>query len=648
MSTAQDVIDLTISPSVPSAPLTFRGLLHHRTPSPAHEAPSGSDRQRQKRRRVDVDSDVEFVTADPGVDVDQSQSEVQQPADTSQPSSILTHISTWEIPPDVVANYKPHPIGEDSPQVSLGPVLADQPIASSFSYTAPIYLSDSDEPIVISPKADSISSGAAPIVIPDKSHSPSPLPPSTSTPTVSTSEALSAYTCPICFSPPTNATLTPCGHICCGQCLFTAVKSIIRRNMVVAMDRAPAARCPVCRAEIPGWDGRGGGVIGLKMQVLIPSPRLPHLDVRTTHSHVNICVSGSTGSFGALAIAFSNLVRTTILGWRSRRLLQQCRSISAGRVCRAILNSTPDTTDLISTAQKHGYKATSSTAKGKRKDELTMLSVLLDIFKHEEYAYFFFYSFLRTSYIKRLTARAPAGSKAPVLSTAAELSLGAAAGALSQIFTIPVSVIATRQQVGRSSRAQTPSESANPRDDDDDDDSLLGVAREIIREEGVTGLWLGIKPGMVLTVNPAITYGVYERLKSILLLARTASGAADKLTPGISFLLGAFSKTLATIVTYPYIMAKVRIQARTSEHDAKEENVLPHSSRPPAKAKQSGALGLLIRVLETEGFVGWYQGMSAQIIKAVLSQALLFVSKEQFERWALALMILFSKLSAAS
>ncbi|KAH7928314.1 hypothetical protein BV22DRAFT_1005080 [Leucogyrophana mollusca] len=81
-------------------------------------------------------------------------------------------------------------------------------------------------------------------------------------------EPLSAYTCPICFSPPTNATLTPCGHICCGSCLFTAVKSTMRRNMVVAMDRAPLPRCPVCRAEIPGWDGRGGGVIGLKLQVV--------------------------------------------------------------------------------------------------------------------------------------------------------------------------------------------------------------------------------------------------------------------------------------------------------------------------------------------------------------------------------------------
>ncbi|KAF8557109.1 hypothetical protein OG21DRAFT_1505732 [Imleria badia] len=159
----------------------------------------------RKRRRLDD------VAADS--DVDRSQS---------------TQISTWEIPPDVVQSLP------ESPKAS--PV--DQPIPAS---SVPI---DSDDPIVVSPKVDRIR-----------------VPPSVP-------EPLSTYTCPICFSAPTNATLTPCGHICCGLCLFTAVKSTIRRNMVVAMDRAPAARCPVCRAEIPGWDGRGGGVVGLKMQVL--------------------------------------------------------------------------------------------------------------------------------------------------------------------------------------------------------------------------------------------------------------------------------------------------------------------------------------------------------------------------------------------
>ena len=140
----------------------------------SHPSEDG-DHQRQKRRRVDVDECV-------------------APAGTSQPSTILTQISTWEIPPDV------------------------QPAEKS----PPIELSDSDD---LSPKT-----------------APSRVPASSAAPSVSTPEPLSAYTCPICFSPPTNATLTPCGHICCGACLFTAVKSTIRRNMAIAMDRAPPPR----------------------------------------------------------------------------------------------------------------------------------------------------------------------------------------------------------------------------------------------------------------------------------------------------------------------------------------------------------------------------------------------------------------------
>lgn len=53
-------------------------------------------------------------------------------------------------------------------------------------------------------------------------------------------ELLSEYTCPICFSPPTNATLIPCGHVCCGSCLFMAVKSSIKRGAYMAGDASMA------------------------------------------------------------------------------------------------------------------------------------------------------------------------------------------------------------------------------------------------------------------------------------------------------------------------------------------------------------------------------------------------------------------------
>ncbi|RPD55013.1 hypothetical protein L226DRAFT_515393 [Lentinus tigrinus ALCF2SS1-7] len=78
-------------------------------------------------------------------------------------------------------------------------------------------------------------------------------------------EPLAAYNCPVCFSPPSYATITPCGHVLCGDCLFTAVKTTMKRG---AYTLPPGERmmpaCPVCRAPIPGWDGKGGGVIGLR------------------------------------------------------------------------------------------------------------------------------------------------------------------------------------------------------------------------------------------------------------------------------------------------------------------------------------------------------------------------------------------------
>ena len=162
-----------------------------------------------------------------------------------------------------------------------------------------------------------------------------------------------------------------------------------------------------------------------------------------------------------------------------------------------------------------------------------------------EYAYFFFYSLVRTSYLKRLAARRPAGSSAAKLSTVAELALGAVAGALAQIFTIPVSVIATRQQLG----APKGKGKSMADEEEEHDGSFLGVAREIVREEGIAGLWLGIKPGLVLTVNPAITYGVFERIKGAVLAARESVGDMNtSLGPGLSFALGASSKSLATVV----------------------------------------------------------------------------------------------------
>jgi hypothetical protein len=46
---------------------------------------------------------------------------------------------------------------------------------------------------------------------------------------------------------------------------------------------------------------------------------------------------------------------------------------------------------------------------------------------------------------------------------------------------------------------------------------MFDTAREVITsDDGYSGLWRGLKASLVLVVNPAITYGAYQRLREII------------------------------------------------------------------------------------------------------------------------------------
>ncbi|KAJ3992830.1 hypothetical protein F5050DRAFT_1786221 [Lentinula boryana] len=52
--------------------------------------------------------------------------------------------------------------------------------------------------------------------------------------------------------------MIPCGHVACGPCLFTAVKTALRMMMDGAMGDEDGPRCPIRRALIHprmGWKG---------------------------------------------------------------------------------------------------------------------------------------------------------------------------------------------------------------------------------------------------------------------------------------------------------------------------------------------------------------------------------------------------------
>ncbi|KAG1774515.1 hypothetical protein EV702DRAFT_1124540 [Suillus placidus] len=301
-----DTIDLTMSSTLLPVPSTSRNRLPRsatssRSSSQASRSQSGGPRpsedtsdhaeedlshHRRKRRRIDVSgeeqNDVHQIhEACPSLLSNPPENNVLElEASTSSQVASSSLLSSWNIAPDLIPGSSSS-LDEELELVDQLP-LTQEGTSPSVSQITDV---PSDDVVVVSP---TLSPGRTlpslrPIVIDDPiplemmgvftpkpatSQNPHVPPLNVASSSSSAPEPLSAYTCPICFSPPTNATLTPCGHICCGACLFAAAKSTVKRNMAIAMDRAPVPRCPICRAEIHGWDGRGGGVIGLKVAVV--------------------------------------------------------------------------------------------------------------------------------------------------------------------------------------------------------------------------------------------------------------------------------------------------------------------------------------------------------------------------------------------
>lgn len=215
------------------------------------------------------------------------------------------------------------------------------------------------------------------------------------------------------------------------------------------------------------------------------------------------------------------------------------------------------------------------------------------------FAYFYWYTFVRSRYLRR------AGNP-PALSSATELLLGAVAGVLAQLLTIPVAVVTTRQQ--------TRPPAAPPV-------GLLTTAHDVVAADGPSGLWRGLKASLVLVANPAITYGSYQRLRQALFPGR------PRLSPLQAFLLGALSKAAATVATQPLIVAKVGLQ-----------------SRPPAQRRGRpfvSFVDVMRFIIQHEGWLALFKGIGPQLVKGLIVQGLLMMTKERLE---LAFAVLFAAL----
>jgi Mitochondrial carrier protein len=111
----------------------------------------------------------------------------------------------------------------------------------------------------------------------------------------------------------------------------------------------------------------------------------------------------------------------------------------------------------------------------------------------------YWHSFLRQLYISYQASPQAIG-------TPVELSIAYGASALSALFTVPITLVTTKQQTSAKEERK----------------GLIDTAKDVIQsEDGVIGLWKGFSASLLLCVNPAITYGAVERLRIILFQGRT-------------------------------------------------------------------------------------------------------------------------------
>ncbi|KAJ4387006.1 hypothetical protein N0V85_007828 [Neurospora sp. IMI 360204] len=260
----------------------------------------------------------------------------------------------------------------------------------------------------------------------------------------------------------------------------------------------------------------------------------------------------------------------------------------------------------------------------------------------DSFLFFLFYTWFRA---KRLRVNEP------YLKVLEELAVGAAAGACAKLFTTPVSNVVTRRQTanlisssssssrsnpstptaeGSPTRPRSPPAS-HPTSSQAQDLSFTETITSIYRERGLlNGLWAGYSASLVLTLNPSMTFFLQQILKRMLISREKWEEPGSAIT----FVIAALSKVMATSVTYPFQIAKARVQvsapapaAPSAEKGNKEEEEKTNGEARKAAARET-IFSTVLRIAETEGVKALYDGIGGELLKAFFNHGLTMLSKD--------------------
>lgn len=154
-------------------------------------------------------------------------------------------------------------------------------------------------------------------------------------------------------------------------------------------------------------------------------------------------------------------------------------------------------------------------------------------------------------------------------------------------------------------------------------DAPLKVLLNMLSMKNKMGTYYkGIQAYYVLCFKPAIQYMVFDQVKAIWVKPRKIK----TLGAGEAFLLGMIARTIATIICFPYVRAKVLLQKAKSAGGVNGTAVDNGENGTP---KQLTMDGVLWAALEADGISGLYQGLGPELTRGIFSAALMLMIKER-------------------
>ena len=241
--------------------------------------------------------------------------------------------------------------------------------------------------------------------------------------------------------------------------------------------------------------------------------------------------------------------------------------------------------------------------------------------------YNYWYSRARTAYEKSGHGRREATGTVA-------LGLASFAGCVNVLMTLPIWTVVTKMQAdvkrkegydsgdGKESESESESESVVDREIDakrterairkKKKDGFFDIARQVIRDDGIKGLWQGLTPSLIMVSNPALQYAFYETSSRW----RLRRSGKSTLSAAEVFVLGAVAKFGATMATYPLMVVKSRLQVVSK--DMEDERM-----------RYRGTLHALRRMTEEEGLGVFYKGITTKLTQTILAAALMFTVKEK-------------------